>query len=234
MKLSFAGVFADAGAMWRSERDLLLRLAGIFLFLPIFGLRLFLPELDVKNVAEDALWPAIAAWYNANALWLAAQLIFQAVGVATMLALLLDPARPTVGRALTRALGLLPSLMVGLAGIMLFTGLGAFLFILPGLYVLGRTLLVWPVLVSEPALGPFRGFAAAIQRTHKHGWMLLLALVTIWIPAYMVAGIFDASAASAGPLGKALVDMLVALISTAAGLAQLLVQAAAYRGLTAR
>lgn len=232
MTLRFAGVFADAGAIWRGERELLLAVAGVFLLVPVFGLRLFLPELDLKTVPEDALWPAIAAWYGDNALWLAGQLVLQAIGAATILALLLDPARPTVGEALARAVRLLPGLMLGLAGILLLAGFGSFLFVVPGLYALGRTFLVWPVYVAEPGQGPFRAFAEAIRRTDRHGWMLLLVSMAIWLPAYLAAGICDAAGASAGPLGKGLADLLVALVSAAAQLGQLLVQAAAYRGLT--
>ncbi len=34
MRLDFAGVFADALTLWRKESDLLVRIAGVFFYLP--------------------------------------------------------------------------------------------------------------------------------------------------------------------------------------------------------
>lgn len=231
MTLSLSGVFADAGAMWRSERDLLLRVAAVFLFLPQLAIALLIPPLDSASVPREALGEAMIAWYGANLHWFVLVLVVQLAGAGVVLGLLLDPRRPSVGEAIARALRLLPLLTLGMLGSMLLISAGSFLLVVPGLYMLGRTALVTAILVAEPERGFLGGFAAALERTHGAGWKLFVALASIWIAGMVAASLSGAFADALGPYGKLLGDASVALFGTAVTMAQVMVQAAAYRAL---
>ena len=54
MRLRYGEIFADAAAMWRSESAVLVPVAAVFFFLPVFALLLFLPIADTRGLAEEA------------------------------------------------------------------------------------------------------------------------------------------------------------------------------------
>lgn len=231
MRLNFGGVFADAGAIWRAERDVLVPVAGVFAFLPVLALGLFVPTPELDALADEALWEAVVQWYAANGIWLALTMLVQFFGAATILVLLLDAARPPIGRAMARVVGLMPALLLGALGVGLLVGLGSMLLLVPGLYAIGRCYLVWPVLVAEPQRGAPGGFGEALRLTGGNGWRLFAVTMTVLLPAYFLVQILGAAGDSAGQLGNAVVAILVALVSAASGVAQLLLQVAAYRRL---
>ena len=66
MTLSLAGVFADARTLWRSERELLAPIAGVFFVVPMLGIVLLLAYSDFPgDTAPEQVREAIAAFYAA-------------------------------------------------------------------------------------------------------------------------------------------------------------------------
>ncbi len=230
MKIRYGALFADAAAMWRRSSELLLTLAGVFTFLPVFAVQLFVP-MPPANVPDTALFDVLVRWYAQNGLWLGGAMLVQLFGAAATLALLLDPARPTVAEAMRRVTRVAPALLLGGLVSLALAGLGAALFVLPGLYALGRCYLVWAVAVAEPQRAPVEAVAEALKRTRRHGWILTAVMLSVLMPAYVLADIF-AAPASASAFTQALSGLLIALLSAAAGIAQMLLQAAAYRALS--
>jgi hypothetical protein len=110
---------------------------------------------------------------------------------------------------------------------------GAFLFIVPGLYLLGRTALISAVLMAEPERG-IAGIGEAMQRTRKGAWTLSLAFALLWLfgmfAAAIAGGVFD----TLGPNGTILGDVFAALLGALVFAAQMMTQAAAYRTLPAK
>ncbi|WP_137864829.1 MULTISPECIES: hypothetical protein [unclassified Sphingomonas] len=226
MKLNYDGVLADAAAMWRANREVLLAVAGIFYLLPVFAFDLFVPRPAIEKLADDALMEAVRGWYAANLPWLALSIAAQLFGGAAMLVLLLDSKRPTVGQAIARVTGLLPGLVFAMFATGVLVGLGLLL-IVPGLYAIGRCYLVWAVIVAEPERGPFDGFAEAMRRSRGNGWRLLGLSMAVMIPLSFLSQLLPA--APQGQVANVVTALLAGGFATVAGIAQLLLQAAAYR-----
>lgn len=234
MNLRFGTVFADAGAMWRANREVLLAVIGVFVFLPVFAFNLFVPMPDLANVKEEDFLRVVGDWYVASAPWLVPTLVAQFFGSATVLALLLDAARPTVGEAIGRVVRLVPALVVALvaSGLLIFGG--SLLFLLPGMYAFGRCYLVWAVIVAEPGHGVVDGFVEGVKRTHGLGWRLFALGMIVVLPFYLLANILGGLTVGldhAGVAGLSVNALIAAALSTAASLAQLLLQAGAYRAI---
>jgi len=235
--MNLARVFADAAGLWQRDRDLWLRVAGFCFFLPALALQLFVSLPDLSGLEKEALSNALVAWAGANASWLAALAVWQVYSCAVVLLLVLDPARPTLGAALVRTLRLMPGLSLAYLAAMLLVGTGASFFIVPGLYLFGRTYLTLPVLVAEPERGPLVALISAIQRSHRRGWLFFLIPLTAFLVQNLVGSVF---AAAGGALGAAvegtpahlIFGVLLAGVAAAGALAQTLLLAAAYRGIT--
>lgn len=170
MRLRYGELFADAAELWRADSGILVPIAAIFFFLPILAILLFLPVVDLNGLEGEARNAAMMAMIGDQLPWSIAQTIIQTWGVGAILTLQLDPARPSVGEALRRALARLPGLLA--ARIIAFGGvaLGILAFVVPGLYLMGRTFLTSALYIAEPRLGPagaaIGGFERKIGRAH--------------------------------------------------------------------
>jgi len=132
MSFTLAGVFAEAGAQWRRARGLLLPVVAVFHFLPMFAFWLFVGPMQA--VADpEAQWDAASSWYLGNMPWLLGIQLIGWFGAATVLSLLLDPARPSVGEALRRAATLFPRFLGVAILASLMVNIGLILLIVPGL-----------------------------------------------------------------------------------------------------
>lgn len=232
MKLTFAGVFADAGALWRRDRDVLIRVAGVFFFLPAFASLLFLIPPDRTGLNEEEIAAQTFAWYAATLHWHLANLLAGLFGSAVLLVLLLDPQRPTLGEAMGRALRLLPKLLIASAAALVLVLLGSMLLLVPGLYLVGRTWLTGATLVSEPERGPIEALVAGIRHTNRRGWLLFAVAMTLFAATYVAAVIANVATLQLASLPvRTVIDALQAAAGAGAGVAQILLQVSAYRRL---
>lgn len=240
MRLGFAAVLGDAAALWRANRDLLVRVTAVFFFLPAFAMQLF-PVAEVSlDVATDAPpKQLLQVWFDLMTLlwpWVLGTTLAQTLGTALLLVLLLDERRPTLSEALGRAIRLAPALFVALILSFALVGVGLGIFILPGLYAIGRTLLTGAVLVGEHQTNPLKAIAIGIARTTGNGWMLFLlmflAAACFWLPESLIEQ--PRRSLEAVPAAWALLGGAGAAVAAAAALAQLLLQVAAYRVLSSK
>jgi hypothetical protein len=233
MKLNLARVFADAAALWQHDRDLWLRVAGFLFFVPALALQAFLPFPDLRDLSPEAAQPLILSWVQAQGGWLFAYLVAQTFGYGVVLTLVLDPSRPPLGAAILRTLRQLPWLVLAYLAVLVLAGTGFTLFILPGLYILGRTVLTLPILIAEPARGPMGALIAAVRRSHGRGWRVLLVTMSAFSVTYLLAGTVAGAGRALGSESqlavRILFDLLLAGVATASALAQALLQAALYR-----
>lgn len=234
MRLSFSGVLADAGTLLRANRDVLLALAGVFFFLPVLAFNLFVAMPDIEGLSDQTLLRAVMQWYAANGVWIALSAAAQFFGGAVILLLLLDSRRPTVGQAIAGVVPLIPALVIAALASGLLIGGGLLLFFVPGMYAYGRCYLLWAVIVAEREHGPIDGLVEGLRRTHGLGWRLFALGMMVVLPFYLLsqvlAGVMQAME-GAGALGSMASALCAAAFGTAAGLGQLLLQAAAYRAL---
>jgi hypothetical protein len=235
-------VLQESWALFRRDADLLLRLAGPFLFLPSFALVLLVPsppEPPAGGTGEAAAlaWAdAVSAWLAAHGGWYLLAYAATYLGHAAILGLYLDRASGDVGGALRRAGSLAPRYLLASLFVALPAGAGLLLWLLPGFYVIGRTLPLGPVLVAERPIGAAAAIARTLAMTRGRG-LQLAALAALIVSAGYIAGqpflLLDASLreGGAGPVALSLAAAGAAMVATGAGLAQLLLAMAVYRRL---
>lgn len=188
MRLDLPAAAAEAWAMWRADRALLWPLAGIFLFLPSLALILFLPALPVRPPADAGIEAtrmfnrAAIGWFAANMPLLMPVLLVTSFGQLAVLALYLGERRSTLAEGLVRAAGLFPRYLLAMviSGAMVFGGL--VLFILPGIYLAGRTLLVGAAVAGEPG-SPTGAVGRTFALSRRHGFVL----AGVWLLAVLAA-----------------------------------------------
>lgn len=177
MKLDLNAAWDHAVRLVAMNREVMLVLAGVFFFLPYVVFFLLVPMPDFAALAEaagDNAQAAMVAAMNgflADYWWAILLLsLVQMIGGLAVMAVVGDPARPTVGDAMRRGLGFLPSNL----GVQLLTSFGVvmilFVAILAGaltgsetiaatLSVFSFPIIVW--LMTRLSLG---GAAIAIER----------------------------------------------------------------------
>ena len=218
---------AEARALFARDHDLLLRIAGVFLFLPSFAGLLFLPPA-VAQKGQTAN-QVLLAWFADNVHWLALEQAVLALGGATLYRLYLGAA-PTPGDALRgAAVRYLPFAMASLLA-MLAVVAGLALLILPGAYLLGRTALTGPAVVAEE-----RGALAALERsvtaTAGHGRVLFGVQGLLLAAGQLTVVVLGALDPGDKGVGSALAAAGAAAAGAATILATILFKIAAWRQL---
>lgn len=243
MKLNIAVACNEALAIWKRDRDVIAAVAGVFFFLPNLALALFMRVTTVTariDAPDDqALLASMQSYLVENAPLLAFQMVAELVGVAVLLALLLDPARPTVGEAMRSVARRLPVLVAATMLLNIAIVGGMALFIVPGLYVIGRAALVMPVLLGEPERRFGDAIGRALDLTRGKVAQLLSIWALIFIGAYFLQIILQsvARAASSGgsnPVTAAIVAVITSAVSMATAMAYTLVRATIYRRLASK
>lgn len=242
MNFTLTGVLAEVGALWRRDRALLWPVIGLFVFLPSFALLMALPQppdppADATAAQAQA---ALIDYLSANLHWILIRTGIGWVAAVAILAVYLHPDRPMLGEAMRRTAVILPRYVAAMALMGLATFAGLFLFVLPGLFILGRTFLVGPALVAradDPVVEVARD---AIDVTRRQGWRLfaLIALLVLagqggQIAAAGIGSLF-ASPALPDTIARAPGAVLAALVVSAVALATILAQVVVYRRLAAR
>lgn len=235
--LAIGDVLAEAWALWRRDRDLLLRIALPFLFLPGWALMLLLPAPTPIPDGATLLdkMEAMNAYVSAN---LGASLVawvVSAFGQAALLAFYCDTRVATVGDALRRATLLLPRFLLAklLVGLAVAAGLLALL--VGALVAAGRTMLTGPAVFAERQ-SAVQAVARSVALTR--GLTLpVAALAAALFAAQWLGQPFAALDAALGgsesgnPVAIALVGAAGALVAAAVELAGVLIAVALYRRL---
>jgi len=245
MPVRYTAILADAWARFRRDRDLLIRVAAPFLFLPALALELLVPAPPGRTTVaggDDAALLAWAdtfgTWLQANGHWYLLAYAVQTFGAGAVLSLYL----PGMGRdargALARAASLLPRLLMAALLVALPAGAGLLLWVLPGLYVLGRTMAAAPALAAEAPIGAAAAVARAIGLSRGAGLVLAAVAGTVLMIGYAAALPFAMVSAGAGADGPTVAGTLAALggaaVTSATTLANVLVSISAYRMLAAK
>jgi len=237
--VSVPAVLVDAWRLWRRHRDLLIAVAAPWLFLPALALALLSappPSLPAtRDGAAGQLWAeAVLAWARTDGGWFVLAQLAALAGAATLYALLLGGV--TVRGAMARALRVLPSMVLAMLVTAPAVVLGLSLWLVPGLYVTARLVLVGPALTVERR-GVLAAIGASVRRTRGHGLALTAAVSVPLLGGWLAAQPFVAlgrvlrEAGSANPVALAMAGAGSAAATFAGGLAQALVAVAAYRRL---
>jgi hypothetical protein len=241
MILTPAVVARDALALFKRDRSLLIALAGPFWFLPAYAVALLVPPPPARPATEaDATlaWAeSLTAWMGAQAHWYLLAWGIGIWGTATAYRLYLDDERPDLRAALRDGAALWPRLALASALTALAAGAGLLLWVLPGLYLLGRLFAVGPALAAERPLSALGALGRSFRITRGAGLTLMaVAAATLgaaWLlgrPLALVEGWVRAQDGG-NPVMIALIGAAGAAVSAAAALASALLAVAAYRRL---
>jgi hypothetical protein len=243
MPIRYSAVLADALARFRRDGDLLIRMAAPFLFLPALALELLVPPPPARSAGsagdEAALlaWAdAFGVWLSANGGWYAIAYVVQTLGAGAILSLYLHQPQPDARGALARSVALLPRLLLAALLVALPAGAGLLLWIVPGLYVLGRTMAAAPILMAEAPIGAGAAVIRAIGLSRGAGLSLAAATGTVLLAGYVLAlpfAMLGAGAAGSSVMG-AIAGLGGAAVTASAALANVLLAISAYRMLSAR
>ncbi|MES2339433.1 MAG: hypothetical protein V4537_15180 [Pseudomonadota bacterium] len=258
MKLDFTRSFADALAAWRRDGALLLPVAGLTMFLPQLAILLLVPspsslmpdqaDMVLEGGKPDpatvqATADALTGWATQYGGWYALAPALALFGALAVMALYLMPQRPTVAGALGRAAVLflrylLASILIGFAALSILlpgamSGLLLAALMPLAFYVLGRTMLVAPVIVGEAPVGAIAAIQRSWQLTRGNGWMLGATYAAPLFAAQLIGGalLSIGEMGGANPVIAGIVDGLAALVLTIATLLLALVEIALYRRL---
>jgi len=243
MKIDLAALFGDAWRMFRRDRDVLLPVAGLFIFLPQLAVMLLVPPSPEMPAGSDAqaasAWiDAMVNWYSAHGVPLLAADLAALWGGLTIVVSYLDRTRPDLAGALQTALLLLPRYILAtlLETLMVFVGLA--LFLLPGLYLQGRFLLVGSAIVAERPLGAVASLGRSFALTRGNGLILGVLAAAMLFGGSLLASPFLAlgdtldRAPIANPISAALLSAAASAVLAAVALATVLLRVALYRRLT--
>jgi len=234
----------EAAEMVTANREVLLIVAGLFFFLPSLAFALFVPApVPASGMAPEAAMNMLTKFYSDNAFWLLAMAVAQTVGFLTVLALLRDRAKPTVGEALKRAItGILPYLaaqiLAALAIVLVFgvligvataTGLAplialvAIAAVVVMFYVMIKISLTPAVIAIERQNNPIAILKRSWTLTKGNSFRLFLffalLLIAVGIAALVIGGVFGLLFAVVGSgtvsqVGEAAISGLIGAVAT--------------------
>jgi hypothetical protein len=258
MKFSMSEAWRDATAMLTANREVLLIVAGIFFFIPGVMMGLAMGDIQALMMADPEKAQDVVLSFYADWGWLLALVtIATIVGYLTLLALLRDHNRPTVGEALKIGLvGLLPAIgayIVLVLGLGLFVGvlavaagaagnaaIGALVFIVIAvavIYVMVKVSLSGPVIAVEKIYNPFRILKRSWELTKGNSFRLflfyLLLLIAYIVIAAVISGVIAALLLALGTSVATTINAVVsAVISAVVYLVFVAVLAAVHRQLS--
>lgn len=181
--LSLSQVWDDAGAALRASAPVLIPVAALFFFLPSLTVAYLMPlppeaALTLADIEARLMPQALIA----PLLWL---------GQLCIAALMVRPGAVTVREAVGKAMALfLP--MVVMSVLTGFVALGGLLlFILPGIYLVGRLLTAMPILVAAGG-GAIAALEAGWRQTAGNGLRIAMLLVLTYIVALVTVVIVGA------------------------------------------
>lgn len=237
MKLSYDAIWQDMVAMMKAHIEIILVVAGVFLFLPMLAQSFYLPPPVMERFDLPSM-QALVAYYQDNILSLLGLRLVTLLGAGTLLALFLSPDRPTVGGAIAYAGRMLTSLffLTLVTQFMMMGGLA--LFILPGIYIAARTSVSDAAMIAEGRANPFAAVARSFELTRGIGWQIFGLVAIIWTVMWIASSAIVAVVGIAAHLllpeeGAAIARAtLMAISPTAIPLAFVLLSAALYRQLS--
>lgn len=241
MTIDIPGVFADAWALFRRNRQVLVALAGMFIFLPSLWLLLYvpqappLPDQNAPDAQVQAQIQVFAAWVTTHSGAFLVAALTSLYGALAICMMFLDRGSEDVRAVLVGALGKLPRAALAALVVSIPASIGLLALALPGLYVLGRAMLVLPVLAAERRQTALAAIWRSITLTRGNG-LVLAALAGLGFVAGQLlpspfTALVEAMTAQQGgnPVAIVILDALAALVATGVTLATILLRVAIYR-----
>ena len=239
LKLDSSAAWASAAAMVAANREMLLAIAGVFFLLPSLAAVIFVPApVFDAGMSEQQMLAALQGYYTSALPVLIALSLVSMGGMLTMLVILLDTTRPTVGQAIWRgfraapsyvgaqlviALAVLPFAMILVAALAqgIAERFAAAVVFAASLYPVMRTMLIGPVLAKMKEQSPISAIRASFRLTRGNAGRLLafvglaaFVFLTVYGLIMMFVGVVLALAVTGEPqrlIGEAIGGVLQAI-----------------------
>ena len=235
-------IWDEATGAITANREVLMAVLGVFSILPNFALQMLAPVPEpVSGQAPEQLLTKLGQYFDANWVPLVAVIAVQFFGMLVTLALLADPARPTVSEAMRQAAraapsflaalllalagsfltALIPVTLIGLTGSLSLTQVAAVIGTVVILYMLIRFAFAGPAVLLDGQRNPVLALRRSFAATRGIGWQLLVFILLIFVAFRIVGWLITAAVVLvttliAGDAGAALVGALIACIVQAA------------------
>jgi hypothetical protein len=243
VKFTASTLIADAWKLWRSDRDVLTRIASVFMLLPVLAIALLLkPQLagTLNALAPDdsaGQLTALGTWMTANLPWLLSVQIAASFGTLTILILYLDRSRPDLRIALRSALGWLTLYFIAMMIVSLLATLGIAALVIGYFFVVARLSLVGPVMIAERQSNPTAAIARSVALTRGHGLALTAVVMIVLLGGYIAQSPLDMIDSwmmvhAPNPIARAMVSIAASAVSALTAIATALVQVSAWRRLS--
>lgn len=239
IKLDITACWNDALAIWRSNFEIVLILAGLFMFLPSLITTLVMGDPPiVDGMSLPQMQAAFSEWLHANWHYLLISSLLSMLGTLAILFVALNPAKPTVGEALRMGASVLIFYLVAQILASIAIGIGFMLLIIPGIYLAIKFSLSAVVAAAENERSPIAMLKRSWRLTKGNslllfGLLLLVsvaALLAMVVVTLLFSIIFSlALPDGAASLGVAFVDTV---LQTLFALLLLHIYMAAYRQLS--
>lgn len=177
--------------MVAANREVLAPIAGVFFFLPGLASAIFVPAPQVQSgMTQAQMMDAMQSYYASSLPLLVLLSLIPMAGMLTMLVAMLDPGRPTIGEAIRRSIGALPSyfaaqllvalaltplvlLLVGLLGAILPATLAVAMTMAALLWPVMRTMLIGPVIATGGRRSPLAAIRESLRLTRGNSGRML-------------------------------------------------------------
>lgn len=235
-------IWDEASAALLANREVLAAVLGVFSVLPNFALQMLAPVPEpVAGQSPEQLLTRLGLYFDAEWLPVVITVAVQFFGMLVTLALLGDPARPTVGEAMRKAAfgaptflaalvgglalafltGLIPVILIGLSGSVSLTQVAAVIGTVVILYMMVRFAFTGPAVLLGGERNPVYALRTSFFATKGIGWQLLVFILLIFIAFRIVGWLITAAVVIvttliAGAAGGALVGALIACFVQAA------------------
>ncbi len=219
MKLNYMQCWNGAMALLGAHKEAMIAIAGVFLFLPTLLFAQYVAQ-PVFTGDEDmnALVAIYSAYFNDNAIpIMASNLIISFGGLAIYLSL--APSRNnTVAEDLVAALKLFVIYLIANLLTALVTLPGFILFIIPGLYLTARLILVPALIADRGERNPIELLKQSWSLTKNNGFSILLFALIIVVVGTIAIGALEAvtgviAGLATGGTGWPFVENLVASLT---------------------
>ena len=246
MTLDVAGVLRDAWAMAKRDRDVLLGVGGLLIFLPQLAVLLLVaqpltipPDFETNPAVQQAFMPQVQAWVAGNLPLLLAAVIAILVAQIVLTSFYVDRSRMTVAKALAQApLRLLPTILIAFVASPLALTIQIIpLLIVAAAYLEGRLLLTMPTLLGQQPISAIGAIRNSWKRTAGHGFACAgLACIAVLPPVLLALPLnLLGRAMNGAPMANPAMALLIcgcgALIICAGAIAKILIEVALYRRL---
>lgn len=219
MKLNYMQCWNGAMSLLGAHKEAILAIAGVFIFLPTLLFAQYVtPPVFTGDEDGNAFLAVYSAYFNENAYSIiASNLLISFGGLATYFAL--APSRhSTVAEDLVAALKIFVIYLIAnlLSALVSFPGF--ILFIIPGLYLMCRFILVPVVIAEEGERNPIELLKRSWAVTQNNGFAILLFILIIAIVGTITIGVLDAvtgvvAGLATGGTGWPFVENLVASLT---------------------